>query len=86
MTDDSIPDSESKANGPGNTNQTTSGTHDAAAVSARLLERLICPVSRGPLTYDQDNNTLISPRAGLVYPIRDGIPIMLEDEAETLTN
>ena len=55
-------------------------------LSNRLLERLICPVSRGPLTYDRDQNILISPRAGLIFPIRDGIPIMLEDEAEPLTD
>jgi len=49
-----------------------------------LLETLICPASRGPLSYDRANQELISPRARLAYPIRDGIPIMLVDEARDL--
>lgn len=53
-------------------------------VDPRLLEILVCPVTRGPLHYDQEQNELISPRAGLAYPIRDGIPIMLADEARPL--
>lgn len=56
------------------------------ALSRKLLERLICPVSRGPLTYDADAQTLTSPRAGLVFPVRDGIPILVEDQAEPLGN
>ena len=47
----------------------------------RLLEILVCPVTKAALTYDRENNDLISPKAGLAYPIRDGIPIMLPDEA-----
>ena len=50
----------------------------------RLLEILVCPVTRGPLEYDREAGELISRRAGLAYPIRDGIPIMLPDEARTL--
>lgn len=53
-------------------------------LSRKLLERLICPVSRGPLEYDADAQTLTSSRAGLVFPIRDGIPILVEDQAEPL--
>jgi uncharacterized protein YbaR (Trm112 family) len=49
-----------------------------------LLETLICPASRGPLTYDRVKQELISARARLAYPIRDGIPIMLVDEARDL--
>ena len=50
----------------------------------RLLEILVCPVTKGPLDYDRDAGELISRKAGLAYPIRDGIPIMLPDEARTL--
>ena len=50
----------------------------------RLLEILVCPLTKGPLTYDRAAGELISPRAGLAYPIRDGIPIMLPDEARGL--
>jgi uncharacterized protein YbaR (Trm112 family) len=51
----------------------------------RLLEILVCPVTKGPLEYDRQAGELISRRAGLAYPIRDGIPIMLPDEARALT-
>ena len=50
----------------------------------RLLEILVCPVTKAPLTYDRENNELISHKAGLAYPIRDGIPIMLPDEARKI--
>lgn len=50
----------------------------------RLLEMLICPVTRGPLTYDRARGELISEKAGLAFPIRDGIPIMLAEEARPL--
>ena len=50
----------------------------------RLLEVLVCPLTKGPLEYDRVANELISRKAGLAYPIRDGIPIMLPDEARKL--
>lgn len=50
----------------------------------RLLEILVCPVTKGPLEYNREANELISVKAGLAYPIRDGIPIMLPDEARTI--
>ncbi|TAN48997.1 MAG: Trm112 family protein [Rhodospirillales bacterium] len=53
-------------------------------IDPRLLEILVCPLTKGPLTYDRDAQELISPQAGLAYPIRDGIPIMLADEARPL--
>ena len=56
----------------------------AAAVDPRLLEILVCPVTKAPLRYDREKNELVSERAGLAYPIRDGIPIMLPDEARRL--
>jgi uncharacterized protein YbaR (Trm112 family) len=53
-------------------------------IDPRLLEILVCPVTRGPLTYDREHAELISPKAGLAFPIRNGIPIMLADEARHL--
>ena len=50
----------------------------------RLLEILVCPVTKGPLVYDRSRQELVSRAAGLAYPIRDGIPIMLQDEARAL--
>jgi len=50
-------------------------------VDPRLLEALVCPVTRRPLTYDRATQELISPTAGLAYPIRSGVPIMLVDQA-----
>ena len=48
----------------------------------KLLEMLVCPVTKGPLIYDRDRQELISKSARLAYPIRDGIPVMLISEAE----
>lgn len=59
-------------------------TDRVAAIDPKLLEILVCPVSKGPLRYDRDHNELISDKAGLAFPIRDGIPIMLPDEARRL--
>ena len=53
-------------------------------VDPKLLEILVCPVTRETLSYDKDAQELISKGAGLAYPIRDGIPIMLPDEARQL--
>ncbi len=53
-------------------------------VDPRLLEILVCPLTKGPLVYDRAANELVSHAAGLAYPIRDGIPIMLPDEARPL--
>jgi uncharacterized protein YbaR (Trm112 family) len=53
-------------------------------VDPKLLEILVCPLSKGPLTYDPQAQELLSERAGLAYPIRDGIPIMLVDAARRL--
>ncbi len=50
----------------------------------KLLEILVCPVTKGPLTYDRQKEELISKSARLAYPVRDGIPVMLEDEARRL--
>ena len=53
-------------------------------IDPKLLEILVCPLTKGPLRYDRAAQELISEEAGLAYPIRDGIPIMLVDEARTL--
>ncbi len=55
-----------------------------STVDPKLLEILVCPLTKGPLEYDRERNELISRQANLAYPIRDGIPIMLPDEARTL--
>lgn len=57
---------------------------DSARVDPRLLEILVCPLTKGPLRYDAAARELISDQAKLAYPIRDGIPIMLVDEARRL--
>ncbi len=59
---------------------------DNAAVDPKLLELLVCPLTKGPLRYDRCNGELISDQAKLAYPIRDGIPIMLVGEARALEN
>jgi hypothetical protein len=60
------------------------GPPAGGTVDPRLLEILVCPVTKGPLRYDREAGELVSERAGLAYPIRDGIPIMLPDEARRL--
>ncbi len=55
-----------------------------AKLDPKLLEILVCPLTKGPLEYDAAAQELISRQAGLAYPIRDGIPIMLADEARPL--
>ena len=55
-------------------------------MDTRLLELLVCPVTKGPLTYDRDKQDLISRSARLAYPVRDGIPVLLENEARTLSD
>lgn len=57
---------------------------DPNAVDPRLLEILVCPVTRGPLVYDREAAELVSRKAKLAYPIRDGVPVMLPDEARKL--
>lgn len=55
-----------------------------SAVDPKLLEILVCPLTKEPLRYDAAQQELVSDRAGLAYPIRDGIPIMLVEEARSL--
>ena len=55
-------------------------------MDTKLLELLVCPVTKGPLTYDREKQELISRSARLAYPVRDGLPVMLENEARTLTD
>ncbi len=51
----------------------------------KLLDILVCPITKGPLTYDREKQELVSRSARLAYPVRDGIPVMLEEEARKLT-
>jgi len=54
-------------------------------MDSKLLEILVCPICKGPLEYRKDNQELICKADGLAFPIQDGIPVMLEEEARTLT-
>ena len=56
----------------------------SATIDQKLLDLLVCPLTKGPLELDQERNELISRSANLAYPIRDGIPIMLPSEARPL--
>jgi uncharacterized protein YbaR (Trm112 family) len=55
-------------------------------MDTKLLELLVCPVTKGPLDYNRDTQELISRSARLAYPVRDGIPVLLENEARPLTD
>lgn len=55
-------------------------------MDSKLLEILVCPVTKGALTYNADANELVSRSARLAYPVRDGIPVLLENEARTLSD
>ena len=55
-------------------------------MDTKLLELLVCPVTKGPLTYDREKNELVSRSARLAYPVHDGLPVMLETEARPLTD
>tara|TARA_R110000823_G_scaffold27609_4_gene80318 strand:+ start:8576 stop:8815 length:240 start_codon:yes stop_codon:yes gene_type:complete len=54
-------------------------------IDKKLLSVLVCPVSKAPLEYDQEKEELVCRASGLAYPVRDGIPVMLESEARLLT-
>ncbi len=64
--------------------ETPPRAESTAGIDPRLLEILVCPACHGPLRYDRERQELVSERAGLAYPVRDGIPIMLVDEARRL--
>ena len=55
-------------------------------MDTRLLELIVCPVTKGPLEYDREKQELISRSARLAYPVRDGIPVLLEEQARPLTD
>ncbi|MES2954341.1 MAG: Trm112 family protein [Pseudomonadota bacterium] len=55
-------------------------------MDTKLLELLVCPVTKGPLDYDREKQELVSRSARLAYPIRDGLPVMLENEARVLSD
>ena len=79
----SAAESTTHTNGVGN-GVAQGDTGGDAGVDPRLLEVLVCPVSRSALTYDRDANELVSRAAGLAYPIRNGVPVMLRDEARDI--
>ncbi len=56
-----------------------------AVIDKKLLSILVCPVSKAPLVYDEEHEELVCKASGLAYPVRDGIPVMLEEEARQLT-
>ena len=55
-------------------------------MDTKLLELIVCPVTKGPLEFDREKQELISRSARLAYPVRDGIPVLLENEARPLTD
>ena len=59
-------------------------TDKPTTVDPKLLDLLVCPLTKGPLRYDRERQELVSEQAGLAYPIRDGIPIMLVDEGRPI--
>ncbi|AKI02954.1 hypothetical protein IMCC20628_04278 [Hoeflea sp. IMCC20628] len=67
-----------------NNNEIAKSTRSAGSVDVKMLELLVCPLTYGSLTFDPDTEELISKRAKLAYPVRDGIPIMLVSEARQL--
>ncbi len=60
-------------------------TRETAMIDEKLLSILVCPVSKAPLEYDREKDELVCKASGLAYPVRDGIPVMLESEARQLT-
>lgn len=67
-----------------NQTQPAKSVRSRGAVDPRMLELLVCPLTYGPLKFDAETGELISARANLAYPVRDGIPIMLVSEARQL--
>jgi uncharacterized protein YbaR (Trm112 family) len=67
-------------------NHDTPDPVEATRIDPKLLELLVCPLTKGSLDYDAERQELISRQAKLAYPIRDGIPIMLPEEARPLTD
>ncbi len=55
-------------------------------MDTKLLALLVCPVTKGPLAYDRERQELVSRSARLAYPVRDGLPLLLENEARVLTD
>jgi uncharacterized protein YbaR (Trm112 family) len=55
-------------------------------MDSKLLQLLVCPVTKGPLQFDREKQELVSHSARLAYPVRDGLPVLLENEARVLTD
>jgi|HigsolmetaAR202D_1030399.scaffolds.fasta_scaffold03014_8 Uncharacterized conserved protein len=62
----------------------TGGRDKRTLIEPKLLELLVCPLTKGPLEWDAERKELISASAGLAYPVRDGVPVMLPSEARPL--
>jgi uncharacterized protein len=60
--------------------------NDNNGIDKKLLDILVCPISKGPLKYNKEGNELISLEAGLAFPVEDGVPIMLLDRARKINN
>ena len=60
--------------------------NDKNGIDKKLLDILVCPISKGPLRYNKGENELISLEAGLAFPVEDGVPIMLLDRARKINN
>ncbi len=81
-----MPDTEPENAQPGPNAADGKSTSAERAVEPKLLEILVCPLTKTPLRYDASARELISEQAGLAFPIRNGVPIMLVDEARTLND
>ena len=66
------------------TAQSNKAAADGPTIDPKLISVLVCPKTRGPITYDRVNNELLSKKAKLAFPIREGVPIMLVEEARSL--
>ena len=65
---------------------TTNNATNSSSIDSKLLQLLVCPITKGPLEFDRRAQELVSRSARLAYPVRDGMPVMLESEARVLTD
>ncbi len=68
-----------------NANNANNATN-SSSIDSKLLQLLVCPITKGPLEFDRRAQELVSRSARLAYPVRDGMPVMLESEARVLTD
>ena len=65
---------------------TTNNATNSSSIDSKLLQLLVCPITKGPLEFDRRAQELVSRSARLAYPVRDGMPVMLESEARVLSD